>query len=113
MAPCSQANIFEKKITDSYKVTTITCLLFSKKNVKKKTSTGTPATPGFTISDSFYGTGSSIDIDTKFGGGPGSYSVAPVLAVTTPLVAPSKKNVNIFCYIIRGEKLFRYYNSVV
>jgi hypothetical protein len=39
---------------------------------------GTPSTSGFTVTDSYNSTNSSsFTVDTKYGGGPGSYSVNP------------------------------------
>jgi hypothetical protein len=43
---------------------------------------GSPSTSGFTVTDSYNSTNSSsFTVDTKYGGGPGSYSVNPVLAL--------------------------------
>jgi len=42
------------------------------------TYSGTPSTSGFTVTDSYNSTNSSsFNVDTKYGGGPGSYSVEP------------------------------------
>ena len=41
---------------------------------------GTPSTSGFTVTDSYNSNNSSsFNVDTKYGGGPGSYSVNPVI----------------------------------
>ena len=56
---------------------------------------GTPSSSGFTISDSYYGSGSSVDIDTRYGGGAGttgfSGGATPIADSGSYAVAPGSQ----------------------
>jgi hypothetical protein len=55
---------------------------------------GTPSTSGFTVTDSYNSTNSSsFNVDTKYGGGPGSYSVNPV--ITCKKIGTIEKNAHV------------------